>query len=530
MRQQHDRQIKSVSAHALQAWSRAFVFVNVFVLFSCTDGRYDALLRQADSLNRSGIVFTSDSLAKRLVKHYDHFWHEANSPLLAYYLLGRAHADMGDAPLAIDNYQTAISKADTTSPDCDFRTLRAVYGQMAEVFHDQNLPENELEAQDKYAWYAERAGDTLEAIDGLRRKERAYYLLGEYDSIYALSQRVRKRFLEIGCDSMAARALITSTFLRIQDREYSQAKKYIDIIRNEAGIFDEYGNLKRGREGFYATLGHYHLGIGQMDSAEHYYRKAMHHGATEAAFKGLLSVYEERSVSDSVSKYARLFVLANDSLHRKMNSAEVLRAKSVYDYSYAQKALMEERLETFRLWTALVFFLFIFGFSMAYMVKMYVMQKKKHRREMEIICQESESIREKFETYSALYNALRTADLETEFYSSQIVERFLNKIKGQDKTTPSEEEWLEIQKLFLNCFPAFSFYLKDKRQPSVNEMRLIVLMEIGIMPTEMSRMMGVSLSRISQLKSQISKVYFGDAVQNLQRNLKRIIHIRASEL
>ena len=103
--------------------------------------------------NQADSVFTTDSLALELVRYFDqplHFWTSANDRLMAHYLLGRCYADMGEAPRAIEEYSEAVEQADTTASDCDLHALRAVYGQMANVFHQQNLPKEEIEANRNY--------------------------------------------------------------------------------------------------------------------------------------------------------------------------------------------------------------------------------------------------------------------------------------------------------------------------------------------------------------------------------------------
>ena len=141
--------------------------VTVFVVRAVRrDRAMHAALKEQQEWNQADTVFTSDSVARVLVAYFDHPWHRANDRMLAHYLLGRAHADMGEAPQAIEDYQTAVECADTTDSDCDFRLLRNVYGQMAEVFHAQNLPEDEMIAQKKYNHLSWIIGDTLSAIMG----------------------------------------------------------------------------------------------------------------------------------------------------------------------------------------------------------------------------------------------------------------------------------------------------------------------------------------------------------------------------
>ena len=82
------------------------------------DRAMHAALRELQEWNLADTVFTSDSVARVLVAYFDHPWHSSNTRMLAHYLLGRAHADMGEAPQAIEDYQTAIERADTTDQDC----------------------------------------------------------------------------------------------------------------------------------------------------------------------------------------------------------------------------------------------------------------------------------------------------------------------------------------------------------------------------------------------------------------------------
>ena len=78
--------------------------------------------------------------------------------MLAYYLLGRFHTNIGEAPQALQTYYDAIDKADTTSTNCDYSTLAAIYGQMSRIFHQQNLPNDEIWALRHYIEYIRETG------------------------------------------------------------------------------------------------------------------------------------------------------------------------------------------------------------------------------------------------------------------------------------------------------------------------------------------------------------------------------------
>ena len=293
------------------------------------DRAMHAALRELQEWNLADTVFRSDSAAQVLVDYFDHPWHNANDQMLAYYLLGRAYADMGEVPQAIEAYQTAVERADTTDKDCDFRVLRNVWGQMAEVFDAQNLPEDELEATHHFIHYSWLIGDTLWAIDGYRSLEKPYELLNQKDSILSVDYEARRQLLMIGDTLRAAAALIVPSYIHIEKSDFEQAKREIAIVRKESGIFDKKGNLKPSHEMFYYTLGFYFDGIYELDSAEYYYRRVLAVGELEAGYKGLLSVYSKRGIADSIAKFAPLYADANDAYHDTLRTAEVHKTASL---------------------------------------------------------------------------------------------------------------------------------------------------------------------------------------------------------
>ncbi|MBQ7571496.1 MAG: hypothetical protein IJT19_04580, partial [Bacteroidaceae bacterium] len=103
------------------------------LLASC--GRADRmrhLLEQAEWMNQHDSAFSSDSIGLRLVRYYDHWWHPADLRLRAYYMLGCAYRDLGNAPRALENYQLAAAQADTlTAPDSTLNRLMRVHSQMS---------------------------------------------------------------------------------------------------------------------------------------------------------------------------------------------------------------------------------------------------------------------------------------------------------------------------------------------------------------------------------------------------------------
>jgi tetratricopeptide (TPR) repeat protein len=176
---------------------------------SCTTeadrDRMEALLDRADSMNRAYIPMTDgiDSLLLEATRYYDRHG-DANQQMRAHYLLGCAYRDMGEAPAALQSYQDAIDRADTLSDDCDYPRLMSVYGQMAELFHAQNLPHDELAQRKKIGDYALLVGDTLSYIRNLELYVKPYFLMGDTAAMLSSLQQAQHLYSAYGYHHEAA--------------------------------------------------------------------------------------------------------------------------------------------------------------------------------------------------------------------------------------------------------------------------------------------------------------------------------------
>ncbi len=92
---------------------------------------------EAKVQNENCLPFTTDSIMKKAAGYYDRHGSD-NERMMAHYLLGCTYRDLGDAPRALQCYNDAVSRADTTSPDCDYTTMSRIYGQMAVMFSDNS--------------------------------------------------------------------------------------------------------------------------------------------------------------------------------------------------------------------------------------------------------------------------------------------------------------------------------------------------------------------------------------------------------
>ena len=113
----------------------------------CTDKKQEEIMRrrmlEAKVQNENCLPFTTDSIMKKAAGYYDRHGSD-NERMMAHYLLGCTYRDLGDAPRALQCYNDSVSRADTTSPDCDYTTMSRIYGQMAVMFSDNEIPQNAI--------------------------------------------------------------------------------------------------------------------------------------------------------------------------------------------------------------------------------------------------------------------------------------------------------------------------------------------------------------------------------------------------
>ena len=256
------------------------------------DRMYHSLLL-ADACNKCYDTLPPDSILREVADFYDRYG-SANEQVRAHYLLGCAYRDMGEAPQALQSYQDAASLADTTAKDCNYRLLMSVYGQMAYIFHKQNLPQDEFTAALDYKKNALLSKDTLNYIRGIELSIKALGLLKDTGNVMKLIKESQKLYKEHGLSYMAIRENIIPIHFLVEKGEFTEALRLMNEYEMESQLFDNDGNIARGREAYYYLKGSYYQKTNNLDSAEFYMRKILRYGNQADAYRGLLSIFNEK--------------------------------------------------------------------------------------------------------------------------------------------------------------------------------------------------------------------------------------------
>ena len=498
--------------------------------------RYQLLL--ADALNKTDRPMPSDTVMQEVVDYYDRHGN-ANERMRAHYLLGRVYHDMGEAPQALECYQHAAEQADNTSADCDLYNLYAVYGQMANLYHSQYLPDDEMQALKACERIAWKDHDTLSAMIAYSTQKRPLYLKNDTNKVLEHTFLTRELFLQYGFKGKAAEELFVIVSILLDRGESAEAGRLIRIIESESGMFDNHGNKIIGGMIYYYDKGRFYQTIGKLDSALLCYNRIIQNDLYEAGYKGMLEVYKQKHIPDSIAKYAELFAKANDDSYLETNMELVSKQTQLYNYERNRRVAEQTsyQLEISRNHNIILGFLIvIIGGLLVALASAYRRKQKKNLITINKLSQEYAEAQqlltaEKNEVehtlqdrISILQNRLKDysdSQLSKAFYESDIYKTFFSykeSFHAKEKLTRSQ--WNTLRSVFSQHFHLFFEHINLNGNLNQEQKDICMLLRIGFKEGEIGCLMDIDGQRVNRLKSQANHKLYGDeSAKTLKQNL-----------
>ena len=532
------------------------IFLVLTVLASCTDKEaMRQRLSYVSQCNRADTVFTEAWLptVDSLVNYFDRHGN-ANEKMMAHYLKGRVHHDMGESPIALECYQRATEMADTTQKGCDLHTLAAIYGQMANLFHMQYLPDDEMKALKMEEHYAMKNNDTLTAITAYRLRTGVYFLHNDTDSMLSVTKRSVSLYRKYGRNDLAAQILIMPISVSLDRGQYKEAWKYMQVYEKESGFFDSNGNARQGKGLYYYYKGLYLLSQNQLDKAISLFHKVLSGGFLEAGYKGLLIAYEQKYIPDSIAKYAKLFADANDSSYLNVNQERVRQVSAMYNYNRSQRLADKKTIEAERYKKIIYIIIGVGVFSVIVLFRIWRLYERNNRNKILIwnkkyydtLTQyqnvrndlmlsfknfeqyrtgkekEVEELRQSLSVFLEDKTNPEIWNLELFVSSSTIVKR-MHELAYKAKQ-PSEVEWDDLRQLLCKHLPSFYKLIKDDKYGLSNqEQNVAMLIRLRFIPTELIALLNISKQRVTNIRSDINhKLFHEKGTKDLDANLMRI--------
>ncbi|MDO4801554.1 MAG: hypothetical protein Q4A15_05255, partial [Prevotellaceae bacterium] len=451
-------------------------------------------------------------------------------------------------------YYDAVEAADTLSSDCDYSTLMSIWGQIAMILSKQSMPVETLAALNYYQKYALLNVDTLNYIKGLELSLMSYNTLRDTTKIIETAENVRRLYLEHGFSQQAARTVTSAIYVWLSRHDYDKVRKLQLVYETQSGLFDEYGNITKGKEHYYFGKGMYYEGIGKLDSAEYFYRKLFNARHTFDACNGLTRIYKKIGNIDSVSYYSTLKDSVFDEMVTDLHTEAMRQVKGMYDYSRNQKIALQKEQEAFRgkLILAFLIFLFLVMATVSYLIHLKFRKKKiaeisvlnesylstallykKVLNEQELLKHDYKLHQETKEQEICTLNR-QLIDLQTQYkrmtsenkkvalHTSNIVKCF-HHFSPLDNEHPNDTDWEELDLILSQCDPSCYSMIKHCHL-NMNEQHVCMLVRIGCTSKEISNLLHTKPQHVTNIKSAANSKLFNDkSARTLEENLTMVM-------
>ena len=488
------------------------------------------LLLKAKVRNKLAMPMSTDSL-KDIADYFDKHG-DSNERMLAYYIIGCVYQRSQDAPMALQYFHEAATKADTTDSSCDFLTLHRTHVWSAEILKSQFAFSDAFHENSLAFKYAMKAKDTLNAIITYEQKSNIYNALGLSDSAIFIREKLYGLYSKYGYEKEAVRSLGLLINYGVENKELSDVKHYINLYEHKSGNFNNKGDIKKGVEIYYVAKGRYLAEINELDSAEYYFRKcartAKNYSDLKYCFDDLADIYRKRNRPDSVAKYADLARMMTDSAYAQMSTEHLQQMQAMYNYNrYRQTAEEAEKdaLRTKYISIIIIMAIMAAAIGGALAVRTYIMRKRRARvdeiKEYKRKINELEMSRAELESINSGLNAEVNRMIEEKTKKIDILkteyEKNFNNVKDKDlfecepiviqirwkarKTTKpmDKDEISRLKELFKDYRPLSNW----ENTLNNNEYLICLLVRLDFVPAEICILTDLSSSNISNIRKRL---------------------------
>ena len=461
------------------------------------DNLYYYYLLTLKAADKSFIPHTSDTLARRIVAHYEEGGDERLLPEV-YYYAGRVYRDIGDAPQALDYLQKALDLMENDTTNIKLKSV--IYSQMGYTAFLCNLYERALYFHSKNYELGKHQKDTVSMVYGLMDIGNCYEMMHKLDSAKIAYNKAWHIALQAGDNELETTIITQIAAFCHTNNDIQEGLKFI----RKAIAFDD----KYNRSANYCTAGLLYTALNQDDSAYYYFRKNIQIGniyAKQTAYKWFSDYYNRKHIPDSTVKYANLFKNITDSIFKITSIEAVARMNSLYNYQIREKENVRLKDENKKkqnliliLFTAVLFSIVIISYTIVY--------TKEKRRALRFKLEKYEMLLQEENKRPAEEKHQRTNNI----INSEIYGQIRQIINDPYKSLRmSDELWEELSCEVKNTYPNFDNRLRELCKMSVLDYRVCLLIKIGANPTEIAYLTFKSKSGIGSIRRKLYERAFG---------------------
>ena len=492
--------------------------------------------------DKAYMIHTSDSLILQVVHYYENKEDEKHLPE-AYYYAGRVYSDLGDAPQALDYYQKAEELLEGST---NYRLLKVVYSQMGALFLFQDVYEEAIKAFKKAYQYNSYIKDDRGMILNLCAIGDAFTAFSNADSALFYYKQADQHAAKLGKKVLINKIKRSLVSLYTQLEQYDSAKAALESLdccqlQNQTATC--------------ITIADLYYQMGEFDSATYYYNKLLQCDniyAQQAIHWGLAKIAEQKSDCQGALNHIRQYNQWTDSIKAVTDSEAIRKMQSLYNYQLREKTnnQLKEKNAQQRFWISIAFC----ALSISSILFLIYFNRNKHKK-LQLQNSLREMKRQKEEQYkkSSLFieeNKLKIEELEKElqmsyknstdmqklliaqkeqilhmnskieadqeeqslaeiaFHQSEIYNKFRDAANGSGM--PEAKDWEILRIKIDHCYKDFTARLRAIYPVSDIEMKICLLLKIGIGVTGIALLTGRTKSTIVSARKKLYEKTHGE--------------------
>lgn len=412
----------------------------------------------------------------------------------AYYLAGRVNSDLGDSPKALILYQ----KAEETVNKDNYALQGDIYCQMGYIYKECHLFHDAITTLEKAYIMDSLNNNKQNMLFDIRDIGTNYLHLQETNTakLY-FSEGFRK--------SIHTNEFMAKTFahqlavIYLKQKDYSRAKEYLNISLNHT---ENYGDNKSG---IYATAYKLYEATGEDELKNKYESWLLDSGtiwAKKSIYKDQLSKILVNDRNPHILDIWNNYNQYSDSVSKFSDIESIKRIEQLYNYKLKEKE--NESLNSHNtVLSIIIICLTITLISIIGLSFMTYSNIKQKRKNLELKL-------DKYETLKRSSEQKNKQNIQKEncaFKKSEIHQIIQNEIENGSYTL-QDSHWKDLEKTVNEIYPNFTNNLNSFYEVSDHELKVCLMVKIGISPTYIAIFTNHSKEAINSTRGRLyAKVF-----------------------
>lgn len=476
--------------------------------------RYALLKVKAE--DKADIIHTDDSLILSVAQYYERHTDERLTPEALYYV-GRVHADMGDAPQALDDFHQVLDAISFPLDDLFQNHLHCVTNAQIGYllrdmrFYEKSIPYFFASLQDDKV-----VGDSVGMCYDYRDLAVSYFWTEKRDSAlicYLEAERIAKKF--------------------------GNSELMLEVMRNKVSFYRDCGEyqkaLKLNTELISQAKERYHVNtiylqgelfhrLGQLDSAVYYYKAYLESeyadvDLKESAAKGMGEIAVMKGRPDEAVLYFNDYVTYFEHTDSLRKEEAILKIIGLYNYQLRERQnkqleLRVERTKTERLvlWGVIVISMLVIWVAVreyklvqrrsqlqeARLRHWAYVQNQKKKEDQDNLLESNQTNRGGEDTAESRIQKLRRSS------SAQMVNAAIQQFK-----LIKNDEWEQIERDINEAYPFFNDRLLDIGQMNDTEHRVCLLLKMEVPSKDIAMLIGRTPAAVTLARKRLYMKCFG---------------------